>query len=584
MPNSQPAHLSNAAHGDLVAGITNGVLSIPQGMAFALIAGLPPECGLYAMIVPTIAAALLRSSPFIITGATNTSALVLGATLASLSPALLHAHGPVAVMVAATLLMGLIQTLCGLLRWGDIGRFISQAVLLGFIHGAALLIAFGQLKNILGISYSSTPSFVSEAVSFVQHAPEAQPRALVLAAVTLAVILVCQQISRWLPGPLLAIAAAAAAARVLSWHEGPDAVRFLDAVPRTAPPFCWPLPSVSLAHDLFMPALALAILGMVEAISMGKTLSARAGISFQANRELAAKGVGNIIGSFFSCMPSSASWTRSVVNLEFGARTRWNGVISAVTVLVIMLAFAPWARTIPLASLGAIVIWIACKMVDLTALTAVSRWSRTDALVMALTFASMLLIDVQYAVYLGVFVSLVLFIRHAGRLHLSEFVELAPGRYGEIEPDAETGRAPVTLLQLEGMCFFGVADELTTQLSQTAARGARVIVLRLRRAHAMDATAAEALAAFAVKFRAQGGTLMLCGIRPELHERLHGSHLEEVVGRDNMLAAGATPWDVFRQVIQQARTLAVAQEPRPSGPLIRRAAEDSAASVLQFDI
>src|SRR5262249_25706623 len=323
---------------------TTGILAVPQGIAYALIAHVPPVHGLYAMIVPTIVAALIRSSPFLITGATNTSALVIGALVASFSAGPAEA---VPMMLLITLLMGVIQVSAGVLRLGVFGRYVSQAVLVGFTLGAATLIFADQIRNVLGVPVDSSPRLIQTFENLAPHLGSVDPRAIAIAATTWVIVVGCARISRLLPGAMIAIVATAAAAWAVGWETGTQAVRVVGEVPRGLPALTIPPFSLALVHQVLPASFAIAILGMVEAISIGKTLSAKAQVKFYANQELAAKGMGNVVGAFFGCVPTSASWTRSAVNLQMGSKTRWVGVIAGLTVLTIMLLLGPGARYVP---------------------------------------------------------------------------------------------------------------------------------------------------------------------------------------------------------------------------------------------
>ncbi|MCZ7647385.1 MAG: SulP family inorganic anion transporter [Planctomycetota bacterium] len=571
-PNGQaaaPGAEPPAWHNDLLCGLTTGVLAVPQGIAFALIAHVPPEYGLYAMIVPTIVAALIRNSPFLITGSTNTSALVIGALVASLA---LTPERIVPTMLLITLLMGLIQVLIGVLRLGTFGRYVSHAVLMGFTLGAATLIFTDQIRNVLGLHVSSSPRLLDELAALAPHLGGTDWRTALLAALTMGIVAGCARISRLVPGAMVAVAATAALTWALGWHAGPDGIQVVGAVPRslpglTTPAFSWPL-----LQDVAAPSLAIAILGMVEAISIGKALSSKARMKFHANQELSAQGLGNVVGAFTGCMPTSASWTRSAINLQMGAKTRWVGVYAGLTVLAIMLALAPWAQYVPKACLGALIMWIAWSMIDLHAARYVWRWSRTDAAVLVITYLSMLVIEIQYAIYLGVLISILMLLRRAGQLHMVEMARASADHFREIEIDEQTGKHPIVLLQLEGDLFFGIVEELEDKLERIAANGARVIVLRLKRAHAIDATAAEALAAFAAHFKTGGGRMILCGLKPELLEQIKKAHFGEILGAENLLPTEAQAFASVRHAIDEARRLVRTEADWPADkPMIRPA-------------
>ncbi len=553
--------------GDLLAGITTGILAVPQGVAFALIAHVPPQHGLYAMIVPTIVAALIRSSPFLVTGATNTSALVIGSLVAT------FAAGPadaVPMMLLITLLMGVIQVTAGIFRLGVFGRYVSQAVLVGFTLGAATLIFTDQVRNVLGVGAESSPRLLYTIEDLGVHLGETDARAIAIAAVTWMIVYGSSWISPAVPGAMIAVVATAGLALGLGWESGTAPLKVVGEVPSGLPQLTLPPFSPSLVQTVLPASFAIAILGMVEAISIGKALSARAQVKFYANQELFAKGVGNVVGAFAGCMPTSASWTRSAINLQMGSKTRWVGVISGMTVLAIMVAFGPAARYVPRACLGAIIMSIAVLMVDVESARWVWRWSRTDRVVMLITYLSTLVFEIQYAIYLGVVLSLLMLVRRVGQLQMVEMVEIGPRMYREIEIDEETGRSALVLLAAEGDLFFGISEELEEHLESIAARGARVIIIRMKRAHAIDATAAEALANFATRFP---GRLMLCGLKPDLHERVCRSHLGELLGKRNILLTDERNLGSLRRAIERARA-DLDWTRKADQPLVRRAASE----------
>jgi SulP family sulfate permease len=220
-------------------------------------------------------------------------------------------------------------------------------------------------------------------------------------------------------------------------------------------------------------------------------------------------------------------------------------------------------------------------MFDLRGARQVWRWSRRDGAVMAITFAAILVLEIQYAIYLGVIASLLLLIHKSSQLHMIELAESAPNQYRELEIDGDAGRSPVVLLQLEGDLFFGVAEELEEKLESIAGRGARVIIIRMKRTHGLDATTQETLSEFANAFRARGGRMILCGLRPEMIERIAQSQLEEAVGKENLFPMGATNFASVQKAVENAR-----ESLKRSGavePLLRQAA-GTAGEALSYSI
>ncbi len=522
---------------DIVAGITVGLISIPQAVAFALVAGVPPNVALTAMVVPGLAACLLRRSPHLAPGATNTAALLAGAALASRPYT-----GSLEVLSALCIVIGVVKLAVGGARLGRLARYISPAVVLGFTCGAAVLLVLGQLPPALGIR-SGSLSLV-DLSSF-------DPMALVLSIVTLAVIAWLQWSSPALPAPLLAIAAIAGMVHVL----GPipeSRIQFLGSIASALPQPRVPTWNLDVLLALAPAALSMALVGMTEVVSIGRSVALRTGERFDADREIAAQGVANLISSCFACLPSSVSWTRSAASVETGARTPASVAFASLAVLGATVSLAPLARYVPLASVAGVVIWIAIRMVRTTDVRRLFHADRADFGVLVATVVLTVLVDLPLAVFTGVALSLALVIRRASLLRLSELRAGPEGQYRELPLGPETGRDPVTVLQAEGDLFFAVADELEQRLEQIAANVARGIVLRLKRTLSIDPSAASALASFAVRHAASGGRLILCGLRPELRALIERTELDQAVGDDAFFETGGAPFESVERAVEHA--------------------------------
>jgi SulP family sulfate permease len=535
---------------DLAAAVTIGAVSIPQAMAFALVAGVPAQHALYAMIVPGFVAAFLRRSPHLVTGATNTAALLVASLLASLNLPAGSGLGP--TLAAVCLIAGLAQTAVGLSGLARLARYVSPAVVMGFTLGAAVLIAVGQLPALLGLEAAPAANAIAELLRIAGSLERVDPQALGLSAVTLAVIIGARALHPRLPGPLLAVGAGAVAVALLD-GSGAATPELLGAVPRALPTPTLPDTDPAALRRLVGPALALAVLGMAENVSVGKSLARRTGAAFHAGTELRAQGVANLAGSLFGALPSSVSWTRSAVSLQAGARTPAAGMLGSLAVLLAVLAAGPATRFVPLASVAAVVLWIALRMVRLEDLQRIRRADRADFSVLIVTFGATLLFDLELAVFAGVGISLALVVHRAGLLRLSEFARAGSGELREIPLDPETGSAPITLLQAEGDLFFGVADELEQRLDAVASAGTRAIVLRLKRTHAIDGSASEALARFCERFHTRGGILLLCGLRPDMRRRIERSELGRALGADAIDETAGRPFESLERAIERAR-------------------------------
>lgn len=557
---------------DLVAGTTVGLVSLPQAMAFALVAGVPPEVALYTMIVPGLVAGVLRDSPHLASGATNTAALLVGGVLAT-SP-LAKQAGLFPVLSTLCLLVGVTKTGVGLAGLGRLSRYVSPAVVRGFTLGAAALLVIGQLPAALGIRLHASGRALVDLAQLAGRLPELDPRAAALGAGTVAGIALLRRVAPRIPGTLLALVAGAAACRALGW-DGSTGPALLGEIPRGLPRPSLPVLDPALLRGLLLPGLAIALVGMVEVVSIGKSIEAATGRKLRADRELRAQGFANLASACFPCLPSSVSWGRSAVSVEAGASTPTSVIFASLIVLAAVVAAGPLVRFVPLASVAGVVLWIAWRLMRTEGLAHALRLDRSERVVLGVTAASALLLDLELAVFLGVFLSLALVIRRASLLRLSEWQRAEAGHWTERPLDAETGRWPITVLQIEGDLFFGVAEELAERLEAVVAQGTRAIVIRLRGTHAVDGAAATALARFALEFRARGGLLLLCGLPPKLRASVEESGLGGVLGDDAIYDRAERPFAALESALQRARAHVGAQA---EGAALRAVANDGGAS------
>lgn len=557
---------------DLAAGITVGLVSVPQAVAFALVAGVPTEAALATMIVPGLVAGAFRDSPHLAPGATNTGALLVGAVLAT-SP-LVREAGIAPVLGTLCLVVGLTKLAVGGLRLGRLARYVSPAVVQGFTLGAALLLVLGQLPGALGIPSVGGPSAIGSALGLASHLGDARLAPVLFAAGALATIAFLDRLAPRAPGALAALAVSAVVVAILGWEarDAPPPVALLGDVPRALPAFALPLVSLRAFEELTAPALAIALVGMTEVVSIGKAIAVRTERPLRPDRELAAQGLANFVSAFFGCLPSSISWTRSAVSLEAGARTRFAVIAAALTVAAVVLVAAPLARFVPQPAVAGVVLWIAVRMVRPRELAHTRRSDRADFAVLLATAAATLTLPLPLAVSVGVALSLGLVIHRASLLQVHELQRTAAGHLAERAMDADTGRTSVTVIQVEGDLFFGVAEELESRLDAVAANGARGLVLRVRRTHAIDGAAAEALARFVTRFRERGGAFALCGLRPSLEPRVRRSGLAAALGDDAIFEPGERPFAALERAVERVqRALALP----PGLAQIRPAREDA---------
>ena len=510
--------------GDAVAAVTVALVALPQAVVFAAVAGVPPVVGVYTMIVGAVVGGLFTGSRYLSIGPTNTAAILVGGVvaLAGTGGAAATPSEAMAAVVAVTVLAGVFGLLAATAHLGELVRYVSRSVIVGFSAGAGVLIAVKQLPVFLGIDLAGTSSRWTGVAATVDRllAAGVAPnwRAVLLGGVAIAVTLLAKRLSKWLPSYLLAIVAAAA----LAWGLGfpPGLVDYVPEMPRGLPTPSLPPNDLAAYQPLVVPALAIALVGMIEACAIGKTLAARAGERVDPEREFVALGFARVATGCFGGMAPAASFSRSALAADAGARTRFSGVFAGVFTALIFLALAPLARSLPMAAIAGVLFVIAYGLIDWRYARRLVGSNNADFAVCVGTFAATLLLKLEYAVFVGVFLNLALYLRRARQVYMVELVEspeaagrpggaeALPGSTGYLErPLRDTdgaGRDAVVFLQLEGNLFFAAADELQDRFTRLAASDARAIILRLKRCHMVDATVMDVLGEFAENLSAPG--------------------------------------------------------------------------------
>ena len=531
---------------DAMAGLLGAVLVLPQGIAFATLAGLPPEYGLYTAVIPCIIAALFGSSWHVMSGPTNANSLAL---FAMLSPLALAFSPPyIQLALAVTVMVGVMQWLIGALRLGVLANFISPAVLFGFTSGAAVLIAVHALPELLGLAAAAEHSAAGVLAHVFTQLPAVQPAALAVGAITIGVALLVRRLRRNAPHMLAGLVAAT----LLTWLWGYlltadrgaafSPLRMLGQVPVPWPRFEVPRISWAQASELVGLAFALTIVALGQAISIAKTVALLSGQRIDANREFRGQGLSNIVGGFFSCYVSCGSMNRSMPNLEAGARTPLASVFSALLLLVLVAVSAPLLARIPMAALAALLVLVALALLDFARWRQIFILSRSDFGVAMTTLLATVTIRLEIAILLGMILSLTSFLYRTSRpaMRTMGFDSRAPERQfvvidssvdaTENRPTANPDEAsePVLqalpecpqlkLLRMEGAVYFGavqhVSDTLHALRSQPNPQ--KHLLVMGKSMNFIDLAGAELWEAELAARRAMGGDLYFHRPRPEV--------------------------------------------------------------------
>jgi len=526
-----------SARQDAMAGLTGAIIVLPQGVAYALIAGLPPEYGLYAAIVPAIIAALFGSSWHLISGPTAALSIVVFTTISPLAQVGTAAY--ISLVLTLTLMAGLFQLILSLARMGSLVNFVSHSVVVGFTSGAAVVIATSQIKNALGLNLQSTGNFILNWIAVADNIIATHLPSLAIAALTLATLIVIKRWRRKWPNMLIAMVVGSAATQALlltSW-SGVSEIALVGEIPSQLPPLSTPLMTWDLLRQLAPGAMALGLLGLVEAVSIARSVATRSGQQIHGNQEFIGQALSNILGSFSSSYATSGSFTRTGVNYEAGATSPLAALFAAVFLALIVLLFAPLAAYITLPSMAAILLMVAWNLIDWHHIKIIYRAGKNEAMVFGVTFAATLLLPMEFAIYLGVLLSLVLYLRRTSQPNITA---LASGRGAKKLVDAQRSNLPecdvIKIVRIDGALFFGAVDYVQTTLMAIPQKHVLIVASGI---NFIDLAGTELLANEAKRLAAKGGGLYLCNVNGRVIKPIiRNGHLS-TIGKRHIFATKA---------------------------------------------
>ena len=394
-----------ALRADLLAGLTGAVVVLPQGVAFATLAGMPPQYGLYAAMVPCVIAALFGSSRLMVTGPANAISLMTMALIAPL--AAVGSPDYVRLVLTLTFLVGMLQLLLGLARVGALIDRMPHSVIVGFTTGAALLIVNSQLGNVLGIELARGTSVfanVQAAWSKLSLSLSLSQRPAIAAAVaTVAIAVIAKPWNRIVPSMLVAVVGGtlisiALAYLIPSWPRLPT----VQALPGALPPLSWPDLRIDTIRGLFGPTLVMTLVALTEAVAIAKAVARRHNDKLDGNQEFIGQGLANLAGAFFSAYPASGSFNRSGVNVESGARTPLAAICASMFLVLILLFVAPLAQYLPMAVIGGLLLVVAWGLIDVDEIKRMWRDGPLERVPLIVTLLATITLSLEWAILLGI--------------------------------------------------------------------------------------------------------------------------------------------------------------------------------------
>jgi SulP family sulfate permease len=511
---------------DVVAGVTVGLVALPLAMAFAISSGVKPEAGIYTAIVAGLVVSTLGGSRCQIAGPTGAFVVIVAGIVTKFE---------VAGLMTCTLMAGVMLVLMGLTGLGSTIRYIPRSVTIGFTNGIAVLIASTQVKDFLGLSIEHVPSeFLERAKVLGQNLGTTSPVTFAVAACSLVIVLIWPRVTKRLPGSIVALLLATVVSAVSHLKVETIGSKF-GGIPVGLPPFQLPELRFDLFTTLMPSALTVAMLAAIESLLSAVVADNMSGDRHKPDVELTAQGAANLIVPFFGGIPVTGAIARTATNIRSGARSPVAGIVHALTLVVILVAAAPLARFIPLATLSAVLFVVAYNMGEWREIGPILSSSWADRLVWASTFALTVFADLTVAVEVGMVLAAFLYIRQVTETTSVEPVTEEYIKDGRAHILQDKPIPPyVTILRIHGPFLFGATSKLEEATSSLNHFGA-VVILRLRNMTALDGTGLHALEAFAKRVRSSGRSLVMCGARRQPFKLIRHSKLIHILGRENLV-------------------------------------------------
>jgi SulP family sulfate permease len=512
---------------DVIAGITVGLVALPLAMAFSIASGLTPQAGIYCAVVTAFLISLLGGSKTQIGGPTGAFVVVVAG--------IVTVHG-VDGLYMCTVMAGVLLVVLGVTRMGSAVKFIPRPVVLGFTNGIAVLIASTQIKDFFGLHMAKSPGeFWLRMKAIVADFPTWSPKAALLAAGTVLVMIACRAISARIPGPIVALLAATGVSVLFHFPVETIGTRF-GGIPSGLPHLAMPSWHANLVHGLLGPAFTVAMLGAIESLMSAVVSDRMSNDRHNPNVELIGQGVANIVSPMFGGLPATGAIARTATSIRSGAQSPVAGMFHSLTLLCVLLFAAPLASYIPMAVLAGILMVVCYNMGEWREIPQLLKLTKTDISVWIVTFALTVFADLTVAVEAGMILAALLFI---ARVADTTTVSQVTGDY------IEDGRVHIlqdkeipyyaTIFRIHGPFLFGATDKIA-MVTEKIHELPPIVIVRLRNMTAIDATGLFALEEIAKQLHATGRTLILCGAREQPAQLMHQAEFEEVVGLQNICA------------------------------------------------
>ncbi len=521
---------------DLMAGLTGAVIVLPQGVAFATIAGLPPEYGLYTAMVTPVIAALFGSSFHLVSGPTTAISIVIFSAISH------HAEPGttefVALALTLTFLAGVYQLAFGLARLGALVNFVSHTVVIGFTAGAAILIATSQMKHITGIFVPKGESFLHTWSDMFQGISSINIYLVAIALATLLTAILTKKFFPRFPNLLAGMIVGSLLALLLKDHA--EGIKLVGEIPAHLPPLSSPDFSFKTIQTLAPEAFAVALLGLIEAVSISRAVATKSGQRIDSNQEFVGQGLSNMVGSFFSSYAGSGSFTRSGINYEAGAKTPLSAIFAAFFLVIIVLLIAPLTAYLPIAAMGGVILLVAYNLIDFHHIKQTLSFSKSESAILLTTFFATLFLELEFAIYMGVLLSLVLFLAKTSTPNIPVLsVDDDPSnkshrKFVNVDEKPLLECPQVKIIRIDMSVYFGSVNHIQKCISDIVEKEKiNHILIEASGINFIDLAGAEVLVSENRRLLRLGGGLYFVGLKPSVYEFAAKSCFIKQMGNDH---------------------------------------------------
>ncbi len=534
---------------DFMAGLTVAVILLPQAIAFAIIAELPPAMGLYAAIVAGIVGALWGSSNEMHNGPTNAISLLILSTLSVIaipgSPEYIVAAGMLALMV------GVFQLIMGLGRLGALVNFVSHSVIVGFATGAGVLIGIKQIKPLLGLNYAAD-DILQTITGAVVYAPDTHVPTTAIGIGTIILIVVLGRINPKLPSALISMILSAVAVFLLSLNNA--GVDVIGELPSGLPPLAdLPLTDFALIRELIMGTIAVGAIGLVNNIAIARSLSAQTKQRLDNNQEFVGQGMANLFSGLFSGFAVAGSFSRTAVNFRAGAKTPISAILSSLMLLIALFFMGPFARYLPRSALAGVLIVTAVRMIDVPEIKRILRGAPGDAAIMVVTFFGTLFLNLETAVFLGITLSFALYVMRTSTPKVHAVLPDESFRHFYYQPDRDSC-PQIAIIEILGGLYFGAVSHIEEFINDYTQEHPdhRFLLLRMHNVNHCDFSGIHMLENIVQGYRARGGDVFLVRVNPRVRHLMQTTEFEAYLGSANFQNEDGVISNLFNHYLDPA--------------------------------